>query len=1568
MKRDMTNKTMTRQSGESPRCWQGVGKVLAYSMSMARVCLEYAYSMPKVWIEYASGLFLFPHWEQNISTPGTKHSLAGNKTARRLVVSLLLLMVMGITGAWGQTWPDGIYYLKSNVNATPNWYLWPSVVTNTTGGNRYLTTYHGTEATATANYAAHDNTWCHWVVKNVTVDGNQYIQLINPKLDKYVIIRDKAFGDRDVWLADVPTDDVTRSYFQLTNQSGVYYCISPTRAYAGNETNYGSRSFNSATGDKNGLGSGDGTALTDQRDGLIQLFNGDPKWTIESHRLSAPTITYNADRSFSFSYDQILAGFDILYTMNGNDPTIGGTGVETYTGGNIYASSSCTVKAVVARYGVVLTEVASQEVDPPGTPPDPVIAVSDPCTNTITITDTGHIYYTTDGSDPSSSNGTLYTGPFQQNTNCTIKAIAYYGTTPSDNVATYSHTAKTAMPTITVNGNLVTITGNGDIYYTTDGSEPMTSSTTYSAPLTLENGTGTLTIKAVAKDGELALSCVAEATARLAQFISNVTDLNGITASDNCMVVADFDASGYTGSINNFSGTFDGGFHTISGLIHPLFNSVDGGTVKNVILKDVSISTGTNVGAICNEAKGTAKIYNCGVLSGSVTGSGAVGSIVGILTSGSTARVINCYSYADVRGGKYAGGIVGRNNSWSEGVLRGRIAMCMMYGNLSGGTEDNGSSPVYAGGHVNNVQKFTEYNYWRSKADITYTKYNDQLAIDKDEYLTRFPFYRHILNTHRELAAYFLFGSSGQTVGDITAAQVDEIGHWVLNTDIAPYPIIEAWGENTKKITEEIANNLPLTSDDYKGRQLTEMGSSGFLRVNVSINGSTYSSELPITDMNEDKFDYTWGKVVLPFANEYSGWPRVYSKVCTGWKITNITGGTAGTYANYNMADRECTAKDKYVNSNYIFAQGGYYVVPYGVTAIDIEANFANAFYLSDPSYEIGYDASFANATELGGSVPTTYHEQTVYTSLSDLVGQLTTTNNPHDQAIVLVGNYHYRVTDDNTVYLNTGKAVTIMSCDEDNNQEPDYGWYQGNTYGRLEVPALRFDFVPLIEMGMSSRVTNSSYYPAIGIWHARGWFELTETCVSQMYQCEINDYDFANTDNGKGNNRWIANSGIFTQIIRARDGNCTKLSYLQIGGNAYVQELYPGSHSDKAQTCTAAPIVVTGGEIEECYMTGYKAGGKVSGDMIRFWCTGGKMHKWLGAYLEEPQTAGLTAKIDHALIGRFFGGGTSSAARIKGDIDITINNSLVDFYCGGPEFGDMYAGKTVTTHATNTTFGEYYGAGFGGTSITYNREAQQSSVGISAATTTFPILFTNYTDNRLTYKSDYGIGTCYKMEYIFHSNGYQAVARFYTGYAQFSLATTGNVTNILNNCRIKKLEALQTVLGKEATSGDFYGAGCQGKVDGAVTSTLTGCTIEGSAYGGGYKAESNNLDVYPTTEPNYSVYTKETGIFSDFGTVTPDTYTWAQGTSDINNTVEGTFLYTGTDVTMSDLGNVTGAISLTIHDGSVTKDVYGGGNESKSLNNTTVTLEGNANIGGNVFGGGNMADVSGSATVNIQE
>lgn len=1057
--------------------------------------------------------------------------------------------------------------------------------------------------------------------------------------------------------------------------------------------------------------------------------------------------------------------------------------------------------------------------------------------------------------------------------------------------------------------------------------------------------------------------------------MSEITSANG-----NYVLAADIDASSFGGfSFTDFTGTLDGGYHTISGLTVPLFNNLNGATVKNLRLDNVSINrTGADAdaGAVCIAATGNTKVYNCGVLAttaSTVQGTRNVGGLVGRISTGSNVRVVNCYNYATVVGGTYAAGIVGRNRGT---VGATRIAMCMMYGDISGGTN---RSPVYAGNHISNNQSYNEYNYYRSRASLTYTAYNDQLAIDKDEFLTRFPFYRHILNTHREMAAYFLFG-------DHTDAHVAEIGHWVLKPEVAPYPIIEPWEKNTRRTTVDIAAHLPSTAERYAGRlldditadnvyrgdgtQVTTMGTNGYLRVNVSINGSSYTADLPITDMDTLRHDFTWGKVVLPFANEFDGWTRDYSKICTGWKITAVTGGTTGTLTNYDFADRDCTAKDIYnaTTNPYIFAQGGNFIVPYGVTAITIEANFANAFYLSDAYADCGYNAAYSAKTDLGWQVPTTYHGRPVYTDLGTLLGAMATHTDPHHQAIVLVGNFHYNQRMIGTKFTNRTTGLTIMSVDEDNNQEPDYGWYSFHTTDRTEIPPLRFDFVPNIGIGMATRVTNSNPNPSIGIWRSHGWFELTETCVSFMSECEISQNDQNATDNGYGNNRWIANSGFFKQIVYTRNQNATKMSYVQIGGNAYVEQFYPGPHANQNNSIKLVPVNVTGGEIEECFMTGkgQNSSAQATGSNIYLWCAGGRIHKYLSAYMVNPSTAGVnvTVRADHALIRRFFGGGTSAAAQITGNIDITMNNSKVDFFCGGPEFGDMAAGKTVTTRATGSTFGVFYGAGFGGTAITWQTKTDGTKT--FNADLTYTESFANYTNDRLKYVTNYGFGTCYDFDFIMYSGGGdgnnangKGVARFYTGYAQFSLATTGSVTNTLNHCTILT---------------NFYGGGCQGKVSGNATSTLTDCLVKGNAYAAGFKASANTLEVYPTTQPTYSVYTKETGIFSDFGTVAPETWTWVPGAVGAKNE-SAKELSTGmTAAEMATLGTVTGSTYLTLdgdcHIGTdgdaATGSVFGGGQESAVSTDTHVVVKGNTIVNGEVFGGGNMGPVGGNTNVKV--
>lgn len=112
------------------------------------------------------------------------------------------------------------------------------------------------------------------------------------------------------------------------------------------------------------------------------------------------------------------------------------------------------------------------------------------------------IYYTTNNTTPSDAS-TEYTGAIAVNQNMTIKAIAIKGDDESD-VAEAAYVLKVATPTISgntsfVNSATVTITAadGTSIYYTTNGVDPTTESTPYTAPFTVD-ADGTTTVKAIA--------------------------------------------------------------------------------------------------------------------------------------------------------------------------------------------------------------------------------------------------------------------------------------------------------------------------------------------------------------------------------------------------------------------------------------------------------------------------------------------------------------------------------------------------------------------------------------------------------------------------------------------------------------------------------------------------------------------------------------------------------------------------------------------------------------------------------------------------------------------------------------------------------------------------------------------------------------------------------------------------------------------------------------------------------------------------------------------------------------
>lgn len=111
------------------------------------------------------------------------------------------------------------------------------------------------------------------------------------------------------------------------------------------------------------------------------------------------------------------------------------------------------------------------------------------------------IYYTTNNTTPSDAS-TEYTGAIAVNQNMTIKAIAIKGSDESD-VAEAAYVLQVVTPEISgatsfVSSATVTIAAadGTSIYYTTNGVDPTTESTPYTAPFTVD-ADGTTTVKAI---------------------------------------------------------------------------------------------------------------------------------------------------------------------------------------------------------------------------------------------------------------------------------------------------------------------------------------------------------------------------------------------------------------------------------------------------------------------------------------------------------------------------------------------------------------------------------------------------------------------------------------------------------------------------------------------------------------------------------------------------------------------------------------------------------------------------------------------------------------------------------------------------------------------------------------------------------------------------------------------------------------------------------------------------------------------------------------------------------------
>jgi N-acetylneuraminic acid mutarotase len=268
--------------------------------------------------------------------------------------------------------------------------------------------------------------------------------------------------------------------------------------------------------------------------------------------------SYAAPQSVTLSDSTV--GAAIFYTTDGSTPT---PSSKAYSG-PILVSNSTTIEAIAVLSGArsdvaeAYYSIAIPSAAPPDfTPPAGTYASQ----QNITLTDSAagaSIFYTTNGTTPTTSS-TRYTAPIAVSASETIEAIATAPGYTQSAVATAAYTISvpaTAAPTFSPPpGNytsaqsiaILDATPGSDIFYTTNGTTPTTSSTPYTALIQVS---ASETIEAIATAPGYTQSPVAIGGYTIGPVTSTANEWTWMGGDDSSAVPAVYGTLGSPSSAN----------------------------------------------------------------------------------------------------------------------------------------------------------------------------------------------------------------------------------------------------------------------------------------------------------------------------------------------------------------------------------------------------------------------------------------------------------------------------------------------------------------------------------------------------------------------------------------------------------------------------------------------------------------------------------------------------------------------------------------------------------------------------------------------------------------------------------------------------------------------------------------------------------------------------------------------------------------------------------------------------------------------------------------------------------
>ena len=285
--------------------------------------------------------------------------------------------------------------------------------------------------------------------------------------------------------------------------------------------------------------------------------------TAPSPSFAPPPSTYSSAQSVTLSNSLSLP---MYYTTDGTTPTTDSTPYA----GSIAVTKNTTIKAITAKFGYLTSPVSTGNYYIQGPPPtfSPGSGTYyTALTVTLSVTSGATIYYTTDGTTPTTTSPSC-SSPCAVSVakTTTIKAMASGGGYAESNIATATYTIATATPTFSPaagtyytpqNVTISDTTSGAVIYYTTDGTFPTTSSPSCSSPCRFTVPV-TTTVRAMAIAPGLTQSSIAVAVYTIAAVAPTFAPASGTYSAPLPVTISDA-----TSGVNIYY-TTDGSFPTTS--------------------------------------------------------------------------------------------------------------------------------------------------------------------------------------------------------------------------------------------------------------------------------------------------------------------------------------------------------------------------------------------------------------------------------------------------------------------------------------------------------------------------------------------------------------------------------------------------------------------------------------------------------------------------------------------------------------------------------------------------------------------------------------------------------------------------------------------------------------------------------------------------------------------------------------------------------------------------------------------------------------------------------------------